>query len=103
MHNVPIQTRTGLNRRRFIQAEALFGLSGLVGVNASLAEDTITLPFENGERPLVAYPQKRPLIRLTTRPPQLQTPFSVFNEGIITPNGAFFVRYHLAGLPMTVD
>ncbi len=103
MHNVPIQTRTGLNRRRFIQAAGLFGLSGLVGVNAGRAEDTITLPFENGERPLVAYPQKRPLIRLTTRPPQLETPFSVFNEGIITPNDAFFVRYHLAGIPTTVD
>ena len=32
------------------------------------------------ERGHVKYPQKRPLIRLTTRPPQLETPFSVFNE-----------------------
>ena len=63
------------------------------------AEDTITLPFENGERPLVKYPQKRPLIRLTTRPPQLETPFSVFNENVITPNDAFFVRYHLTVSP----
>jgi DMSO/TMAO reductase YedYZ molybdopterin-dependent catalytic subunit len=45
----------------------------------------------------VAYPQKRPLIRLTARPPQLETPFAAYNEGIITPNDAFFVRYHLAG------
>ena len=57
------------------------------------------LPFENGERSLVGYPQKRPLIRLTARPPQLETPFSVFNEGILTPNDAFFVRYHLSGSP----
>ena len=59
--------------------------------------------FGNGERPLVAYPGKRPLIRLTTRPPQLETPFSVFDEGIITPNDAFFVRYHLADIPLTID
>jgi sulfite dehydrogenase (cytochrome) subunit A len=73
-------------------------MAGFAGLNAS-AEDTITLPFENGERLLVAYPQKRPLIRHTSRPPQLETPFSVFNESILTPNDAFFVRYHLAVLP----
>ena len=65
----------------------------------ALAQDTVTLPFENGERPLVKYPQKRPLIRITTRPPQLETPFSVFNENVITPNDAFFVRYHLTVSP----
>src|SRR5213592_4080437 len=61
------------------------------------------MPFANGGRALVKYPQKRPLIRLTTRPPQLETPFSVFNEGVITPNDAFFVRYHLAGVPLEID
>ncbi len=65
--------------------------------------ESITLPFDNGERPLVRYPQKRPLIGLTARPPQLETPFSVFNDGVITPNDAFFVRYHLAGLPYDLD
>jgi len=69
-----------------------------------LAEPTVTLPFENGQRPLVKYPQKRPLIRLTTRPPQLETPFEVFNESVITPNDAFFVRYHLSeSPPLEVD
>jgi DMSO/TMAO reductase YedYZ molybdopterin-dependent catalytic subunit len=64
---------------------------------------TVGLPFENGERPLVKYPQKRPMIGLTSRPPQLETPFSVFNANIITPNDAFFVRYHLADVPFNVD
>ncbi|MDQ2803059.1 MAG: molybdopterin-dependent oxidoreductase [Pseudomonadota bacterium] len=61
--------------------------------------ETVELPFGNGDRPLVQYPQKRPLIRLTSRPPQLETPLSAFGENAITPNDAFFVRYHLAGLP----
>ena len=61
------------------------------------------MPFANGERPLVRYPGKRPLIQLTARPPQLETPFSVFNESVITPNDAFFVRYHLAGIPLSID
>jgi DMSO/TMAO reductase YedYZ molybdopterin-dependent catalytic subunit len=29
----------------------------------------------------------------------LETPFAVFNEGVLTPNDAFFVRYHLGGSP----
>lgn len=46
---------------------------------------------------------KRPLIRLTARPPQLETPFSIFNESVLTPNDAFFVRYHLADIPLSID
>jgi sulfite dehydrogenase (cytochrome) subunit A len=67
------------------------------------ADDVVELPFENGTRPLVKYPQKRPLMRVTARPPQLETPFSVFNEGAITPNDAFFVRYHLTNSPPPED
>ncbi|WP_035608577.1 molybdopterin-dependent oxidoreductase [Haloferula sp. BvORR071] len=82
-------------------------LAGSVGAFAASdlwgAGETITLPFENGTRALVAYPGKRPLIVLTSRPPQLETPFSVFNEGILTPNDAFFVRYHLANIPTAID
>jgi sulfite dehydrogenase (cytochrome) subunit A len=61
------------------------------------------LPFDNGDRPLVKYPQKRPMIGVTSRPPQLETPFSVFNGKVITPNDAFFVRYHLADIPLSID
>src|SRR5579875_3043029 len=68
-----------------------------------LASGTVTLPMENGRRPLVAYPQKRPLILLTPRPPQLETPFSIFDEGVLTPNDAFYVRWHLSGIPTTVS
>ena len=72
-----------------------------LGSARAFALDTVTLPFDNGERPLVKYPQKRPMIGLTSRPPQLETPFSIFNDGAITPNNAFFVRYHLADVPST--
>jgi DMSO/TMAO reductase YedYZ molybdopterin-dependent catalytic subunit len=66
-------------------------------------QSQVALPFENGARDLVAFPQKRPLIVLTSRPPQLETPFAVFNEGILTPNDAFFVRYHWSGIPTSID
>ncbi len=78
------------------------GAAGLLDWRLGHAQ-TATLPFENGERPLVAYPEKRALLRLTSRPPQLETPFGVFGEGLLTPNDAFFVRYHLADIPTEID
>ena len=87
----------GLRRR-----EAL-GLAGAGLVAGRARAETAALPFGNGERPVVQYPGKRPMLRLTTRPPQLETPFAVFDESLITPNDAFFVRYHLAGLPDGID
>lgn len=97
-----------LNRRQMLTSagRAALGL-GAVAIGGSrfsaFAAETVKLPFENGERELVKVPGKRPLIQQTARPPQLETPFSVFNEGVITPNDAFFVRYHLADIPLEID
>ena len=97
-----------LNRRQMLKSAGgtALGIGAGLAVGARLtafAAETVTLPFANGDRELVAYPGKRPLIRLTTRPPQLETPFSVYNDGLITPNDAFFVRYHLADIPTDID
>ncbi|MDF2114912.1 molybdopterin-dependent oxidoreductase [Roseiarcaceae bacterium H3SJ34-1] len=95
-----------MNRRTVLQGgAALLAGGGMIGGSsrASLAAELINLSFDNGERPIVKYPQKRPMIGLTSRPPQLETPFSVYNENIITPNDAFFVRYHLADIPLEID
>ncbi|SME90773.1 sulfite dehydrogenase (cytochrome) subunit SorA apoprotein [Tistlia consotensis] len=96
-----------LSRRQVLKSAGAAALgvgSGLAApALAALAADGVTLPFANGERPLVRYPGKRPLIGLTERPPQLETPFAVFDESVITPNDAFFVRYHLAGIPLEID
>jgi sulfite dehydrogenase (cytochrome) subunit A len=89
--------------RRVGAGIAALGASTVLGPARAFALDTVTLPFGNGERPLVRYPQKRPMIGLTSRPPQLETPFSIFNDGVITPNNAFFVRYHLADVPLNID
>ena len=95
-----------IDRRRLITGSAAtiaaLGSETIFNSVKALAE-TVTLPFENGERPLVKYPQKRMMIGQTSRPPQLETPFSVFNDGVITPNDAFFVRYHLADIPLDID
>lgn len=92
-------------RRRFLQRAGTAGVGALIGTRglSVLGANSSILPFANGERPLAQYPQKRPLILQTARPPQLETPFEVFDEGVITPNDAFFVRYHLAGIPTEID
>jgi DMSO/TMAO reductase YedYZ molybdopterin-dependent catalytic subunit len=95
-----------IDRRALLkQSGAVMAALGAASVFDPLSAfaDTVKLPFDNGERPLVKYPQKRPMIGLTSRPPQLETPFSVFNDGPITANDAFFVRYHLAGIPLEID
>src|SRR5689334_21690392 len=96
------QNAATLTRRQFLKAAGVLGLAGATGRRLNAAE-SVTMPFVNGQRSLVTFPQKRPMILLTTRPPQLETPFSVFNEGLLTPNDAFFVRYHLSQIPTSID
>jgi sulfite dehydrogenase len=95
-----------IDRRSFIKqsgaAVAALG-AGTTTLSVRAFAAATALPFDNGDRPLVKYPQKRPMIGVTSRPPQLETPFSAFNGKVITPNDAFFVRYHLADIPLSID
>ena len=97
------------SRRRVLRDALTLAVaaSPLASLAKAATETTDTDPdevtFAAGPRPLVQYPQKRPLTLVTTRPPHLETPFPVFNEGPITPNDAFFVRYHLANFPLSID
>ena len=59
-------------------------------------------PHWNSVGPYVAEPQKVPLILLTDRPVQLETPRHYFRT-TFTPNEAFYVRWHLDGIPNAVD
>ncbi len=100
--------QTGLlNRRRFaamlaagggaLAAGQLFGGADVLSTLAPSAwAETISGPE------LVRYPQKTDLILLTDRPPQLETPLRYFQTDL-TPNDAFFVRWHLSGIPTSVD
>ena len=95
-----------LNRREFFKTAA--GGLLLVGTGPLLqriAFAATALP-EPGELPsgtlesalLEALPGKLPLIKRTYRPPNFETPLDYFKEAL-TPNQAFFVRYHLANIP----
>jgi DMSO/TMAO reductase YedYZ molybdopterin-dependent catalytic subunit len=59
-------------------------------------------PYWNSVEEIATFPQKAPLIMLTDRPVQLETPRNYFLNAI-TPNDAFFVRWHLESIPNEVD
>ncbi len=92
-----------IGRRHFIRSVGALGLA-ISPLRAVAATDTGEgVSFAAGPRPLVRYPGKRELILVHSRPPHLETPFATFNEGVVTPNDAFFVRYHLADFPTSID
>jgi DMSO/TMAO reductase YedYZ molybdopterin-dependent catalytic subunit len=59
-------------------------------------------PHWNSVGPYISEPQKVPLILLTDRPVQLETPRNYFRTAF-TPNEAFYVRWHLPEIPNSVD
>ena len=58
-------------RRAFLLQVTRLGAGGLVAASALARAADAVLPIGNGVRPLVKYPQKRPLLRLTSRPVHL--------------------------------
>ena len=90
-------------RRRLLAGGAGLLVGAGIGRGARAAATVFEQPFANGQRLMEVFPEKRPMIVLSTRPPQLETPFEVFNDGVLTPNDAFFVRYHNNGLPPSID
>src|SRR4029077_6717409 len=59
-------------------------------------------PYWTSPGQFATYPQKAPLILLTDRPVQLETPRQYFLS-TFTPNDAIFVRWHLQTIPNAVD
>jgi DMSO/TMAO reductase YedYZ molybdopterin-dependent catalytic subunit len=103
---------TGLeshSRRYAMTRRHLLGAAGLGGIALSLSRasaETIKLPLPGGpdEREITtAFPQKGAMILQRTRPPLLETPWSVFDKGVFTPNDQFYVRWHWAVIPTSVD
>jgi DMSO/TMAO reductase YedYZ molybdopterin-dependent catalytic subunit len=92
------------SRRQFLQASA--GGLLLAGANRWISSAHAASEIEPASLPagtldfaqLGALTGKLPLIRKSFRPPNFETPINYFND-VFTPNNAFFVRYHLAGIP----
>jgi DMSO/TMAO reductase YedYZ molybdopterin-dependent catalytic subunit len=95
-----------MDRREFLYGVGASGLVGLPGIGLPALARAADRPVLSDELTagtreaavLDALPGKRPLIKLSYRPPNYETPLGYFSSAI-TPNDAFFVRYHLADIP----
>jgi len=96
-----------ITRRRLLKAAG--AAAALTGSGVSFLQmwageaAGLDLPAElpegaRAEAILDVLPAKRPLIKLTYRPPNYETPIEYFRSAI-TPNDAFYVRYHLSDIP----
>src|SRR5882757_5799752 len=94
------------SRRHFLAGVGGIGLTGWLGAPAwsGTGESPVVFPFVNGGRNIVrTFPQKGAMVLQRARPPLLETPFEVFDQGVFTPNDRFYVRWHLANIPTVVD
>jgi DMSO/TMAO reductase YedYZ molybdopterin-dependent catalytic subunit len=94
-----------LTRRRLLEAGA--GAALATGFTLSQSEPTeaagLDLPAAlpagtRAEAVLDTLPGKKPLIKLSYRPPNYESPIDYLRTPI-TPNDEFFVRYHLSDIP----
>ena len=97
-------------RRDFLRATGMLGMAAFLAAckNGSIARTVIDagVPESKGMgsnlRTWARYPEKTDLMMLADRPPLLETPLHFFLQDL-TPNDAYFVRWHYAGLPTCVD
>jgi DMSO/TMAO reductase YedYZ molybdopterin-dependent catalytic subunit len=96
-------TRRELIHRGVAASLAAYALRG---TSPAFAKSTVSLHLPGGvdDRDITTgFPQKGAMILQRTRPPLLETPFEVFDQGVFTPNDRFYVRWHWAVIPTGVD
>lgn len=72
------------------------------GLSAACTSKTQSIIKVQPGLTVARFPEKTEMILLTDRPPQLETPIHFLRQDI-TPNEAFFVRWHHSGIPTNVD
>jgi sulfite dehydrogenase (cytochrome) subunit A len=112
-----MEPASGVDRRAFLRLTGAAGVGALLAAcdakpsaaagSAAVAPSGTRIEAENmspglPEPVMARFPEKTDMILLTDRPPQLETPIHYFKQDL-TPNEAFFVRWHLADVPTSVD
>ena len=96
-----------ISRRHFLGTTAAAGaalVGGLGRFSEAHAESAAAYLTPGVPNDIASYavmgklPGKQPLIQLSDRPPNYESPLEYFRTPI-TPNDKFFVRYHLADIP----
>ncbi|PKP96357.1 MAG: oxidase [Alphaproteobacteria bacterium HGW-Alphaproteobacteria-15] len=81
------------------------GTAGFAAAPA-LAQQLVDLhlPGGNSDRPVTdAFPGKGRMILQRIHPPLLETPMEVFDKSVFTPNDQFYVRWHWADIPTSIN
>ena len=93
-----------MTRRRLLEgagiafAGSALGQSPVAARAASVALSPGVPAGLEGAAAMETLPGKRPLIKLSYRPPNYESPLDYFDTPI-TPNDRFYVRYHLSDIP----
>jgi DMSO/TMAO reductase YedYZ molybdopterin-dependent catalytic subunit len=88
-----------MQRRDFLKT-SIAASAAIVGTSLSAGETT--QPNDTMKVSNMAFPEKRPLITYSDRPPLLESPRSTFTKEL-TANDEFFVRWHLPDIPTHID
>jgi DMSO/TMAO reductase YedYZ molybdopterin-dependent catalytic subunit len=92
-----------MDRRQFLSSTTSSVAGGLLAPHLAWSTDSETLPagaIGSGIRD--ALPGKLPLIKRSFRPPNYETPIAYFRHAL-TPNDAFYVRWHAAPPSVTLE
>jgi len=84
-----------MQRRDFLKMSVIASSSVVL---SSSVQAITGQPTNNRKVSDIAFPEKRPLITYSDRPPLLETPRDAFTKAI-TPNDEFFVRWHMPKIP----
>ena len=90
-----------MERRDFFKKAAVAAGAVTLGTNPLKATET-RQPLSNQKVSAAIFPEKKPLIMYSDRPPLLETPKHVFTSAL-TPNDEFFVRWHMPDIPTYID
>jgi sulfoxide reductase catalytic subunit YedY len=90
-----------MKRRDFFKKTAITASAMALGSTTLEAGETHQ-PTDNRPISKIAFPEKRPMITYSDRPPLLETPRDVFTN-VLTPNDQFFVRWHLPDIPTLIN
>lgn len=90
-----------MERRSFIKTALSAAGAAALG-STGLHAATTRQPIDNRKISEVAFPEKRPMITYSDRPPLLESPRDIFAYPI-TPNDQFFVRWHMPDIPTRIN
>ncbi len=90
-----------MERREFFKKAVVTAGSVALGGTVLEAGET-THPVDDRKITSIAFPEKRPMIMYSDRPPLLESPREVFTSAL-TPNDLFFVRWHMPMIPSHIN